>query len=300
MAEPAILGYPITTLFLYFVFYSFVGWCIETTFCCIVEKRFVPRGFLCGPICPIYGVGVLLMILFFSPFKNNLVAFYFIAMFVMTAWEYFVGWFLEITTHIKYWDYSDRPFNIKGRVCLSISLCWGVLSYIAIFFIHPAVAELLGSVVFWLRYTITGILFALIVVDTVATIRKLALVTKLMNRLQTTGDELRLQLALAKADLGDDLDEVGELVRQKLDEALVAAPPAMRERVEALRENYLELLEKTERQGRRFRNRYHTMSSSRYTLDDVRYAGNRLKAALGEAKRARKEEKRTAKSRGQR
>lgn len=290
MAEPIILGYPITTLFLYFIFYSFAGWCVETTFCCMVERRWVARGFLYGPICPIYGVGVLLMILFFAPFQDNLVIFYFVATFVMTSWEYFVAWFLETTTHIKYWDYSDRRCNIKGRVCLSISLCWGALSYVAIFFIHPPVAHLFDSIVFWLRYTITGVLFALIIVDAVATIRKLTLVTKLMNKLQSTGDELRLQLALAKMDLDDNLDEAGDLLRQKLDEAMDTASPALRERVENLRDNYVELLAKAERQSRRFCNRYRTMTSSRYTLDDVRNAGVKLKKKLAEAKRARKAE----------
>lgn len=289
MAEPLLLGYPITTLFLYFVFYSFAGWCVETTYCCIVERRWVARGFLCGPICPIYGVGVLLMLLFFTPFKDNLVVFYFVAMFVMTGWEYFVGWFLEATTHIKYWDYSDRLFHIKGRVCLSISLCWGVLSYIAVFFLHPPVAQWLDSIAFWLRYTLAGVLFALVAVDAAATIRKLTLVTKLMNKLQTTGDELRLQLALAKMDLGDNLEEAGDAVRQKLDDALDAVPPALREQVETLQARYADLMSKAERQSRRFRNTYRNMSSTRYTLDDVRGAGARLRAALAEAKRKKKE-----------
>lgn len=285
MAEPTLLGYPITTLFLYFIVYAFIGWCVETAFCCIVEKRWVARGFLYGPLCPIYGLGVLLMILFFTPLKDNLVVFYFVSMFVMTAWEYFVGWFLEATTHIKYWDYSDRRIHIKGRVCLSISLCWGVLSYLAIFYLHPTVAQLLGGISFWVRYTLAGALFALIAVDTVATIRKLTLATKLMNKLQRTGDELRLQLALAKMDLGDNLDEAGDLLRQKLDDALDSAPPALLERVETLRDSYAEILAKAERHSRRFLNRYRTMTSSRYTLEDLRSARSRLKKRLAASKK---------------
>ncbi len=71
--------------------------------------------------------------------KGNLVLFYVTAVVVMTSWEYFVGWFLETTTHMKYWDYSHSKFNIKGRVCLWVALTWGVLSYVVIFWIHPAV-----------------------------------------------------------------------------------------------------------------------------------------------------------------
>lgn len=291
MAEPAILGYPVTLLFLYFVFYAFAGWTVETTYCSILEKRFVVRGFLYGPICPIYGVGVLLMILFFSPLKGNPVIFYFTAMFIMSAWEYFVGWFLETTTHIKYWDYSNMKFNIKGRICLPISLCWGVLSYVAIFVIHPPVERLITGIPFWLRYMLAGICLALLAVDAVTTIRKLALITKAMNRLQTASDELRLQLALARADLGDNLEEVGEALREKLDSVRDLLPETMSDRLGPLMESYEELLSKAEKLSRRFRNRYRTMSSRRYTLDDVRKAGLDLKLRLRSAKKARKTEK---------
>ena len=289
MAEPTLLGYPITALFLYFMFYSFAGWCVETAYCCIQEKRWVARGFLYGPFCPIYGVGVLLMILFFTPFQDHLLLFYLVATVVMSCWEYFVGWFLEATTHIKYWDYSDRRFHLKGRVCLSISLCWGMLSYVAIFLLHPPVARLFETIAPWLRYVLAGVLFALLAVDAASTIRKLTLVTRLMNRLQTTGDELRVQLALGKMDLIDNLDEAGELLRQRLDEALDAVPDSVRQRVLALRESYAELLEKAERQSRRFRNRYRAMRSTRYTLEDVKRAGARLKETLDSARRERAE-----------
>ena len=85
MTEPIFLGYPISTLFLYFIFYSFCGWVWETCYCSLKERHYVPRGFLYGPICPIYGVGVLLMILFFAPLQENLLVFYFVAVSIMTV-----------------------------------------------------------------------------------------------------------------------------------------------------------------------------------------------------------------------
>ena len=114
----AILGYPIYDLFLYFIFYSFLGRVMETCYCSVCERRLVPRGFLYGPIFPIYGAGVLMMILFFTLLKRNLVLFYAAAVAVMGSWEYFVAWLLEATTHVKYWDYSNFRFNLKGRICL--------------------------------------------------------------------------------------------------------------------------------------------------------------------------------------
>lgn len=285
------MGQPITLLFLYFIFYSFCGWLWETCYCSIKERHYVPRGFLYGPVCPIYGVGFLLMVLFFAPFKDNLVVFYFVAVIVMTAWEYFVGWFLETTTHIKYWDYSDRRFNIKGRVCLEVSLFWGIMSYVAVFLIHPPVARLFARMPDWLQYTACGACLSLLLVDTVTTIRKLALVTKAMDRLQTAGDELRLQMALARADLGDNLEVVGEELRARLDDVRENLSPANAQRLDRLMSDYDELLERAERMSRRFRNRYRHMTSRRYALDDVRAYGRQWRASIQAAKKARKAEK---------
>lgn len=291
MEVPTLMGQPITLLFLYFIFYSFCGWLWETCYCSIKERHYVPRGFLYGPVCPIYGVGFLLMVLFFAPFKDNLVVFYFVAVIVMTAWEYFVGWFLETTTHIKYWDYSDRRFNVKGRVCLEVSLFWGIMSYIAVFLIHPPVARLFARMPDWLQYTACGACLALLAVDTVTTIRKLALVTKAMDRLQTAGDELRLQMALARADLGDNLEIVGEELRTRLDEVRENLSPANAQRLDRLMADYDQLLERAERMSRRFRNRYRHMTSRRYALDDVRAYGRQWRASIQAAKAARKAEK---------
>ena len=137
MTEPILFGFPITLLFLYFMVYSFLGWIMETTYCSIGERRFVARGFLYGPICPIYGVGVLMMICWFAPFTGNPILFYAIAVICMSAWEYLVGWFLETTTHIKYWDYSMHKLNLHGRICLWVSLTWGVLALSLIHIYEP-------------------------------------------------------------------------------------------------------------------------------------------------------------------
>ena len=156
------MGFPISSLFLYFILYSFLGWVMETCYCSIVEQRLVARGFLYGPICPIYGGGVVLMILFFTPLKQNLVLFYVVAVAVMTSWEYLVGWVLEAATHVKYWDYSQFRFNLKGRVCLWVALTWGVLSYLVIFFIHPPIQELVERLPVWLEFMLCGAFLALL------------------------------------------------------------------------------------------------------------------------------------------
>ena len=250
-----ILGHPIQELFLYFLFYSFLGWLMETCYCSIRERRLVPRGFLYGPICPIYGCGVLLMVLFFTPLKGSLPLFYVVAVVVMTSWEYFVGWFLEVTTHMKYWDYSNSRFILKGRVCLWVALVWGVLSYVVIFWIHPAVEELYQQIPLWLVNTLCGVLGAVLLVDLALTVRQLALVSRLMKSVTAAGEALQVQLALGKAELADKLDE----------------------QAESLRRQRREQLDRLEKYTRRFRRHYArmTVSASRYraTMDDLRAAG---------------------------
>ena len=234
-----ILGVPLPNLFLYFILYSFLGWVMETCYCSIVERRLVPRGFLYGPICPIYGGGVVLMILFFTPLKGNLALFYGSAVVIMTSWEYLVGWVLEITTHVKYWDYSQFRFNIKGRVCLWVALTWGALSYIVIFFIHPPIQSLVVDLPVELAYFLCGVFFALLTVDATLTIRHLALMSKLVAGV--TRQELQLQASLGKAELDDKLEDTAT----------------------ALRERYGNQIAQLEKYSRRFRRTYSTMRASR-------------------------------------
>ena len=268
MSEPVLLGYPITQLILYFFFYSFLGWVMETCYCSFLERKYVSRGFLYGPICPIYGVGVLMMVLFFKPLSGSPALFYITAVAVMSAWEYLVGWLLEVTTHVKYWDYSHIRFNLHGRICLPISLTWGVLSYIIIFWVHPQTERLFAQLAPWLSYVLCGAAIGVLISDATLTIRQLALVSKLTQSVARLSDELQLQLSLGKSELGDRLDET----------------------TAALRERYNDQLRRLERNTRRFRSNYHLKLNTKYhiSLEDLRAAGELAREELQKARAARK------------
>ncbi len=263
MHEPVLFGYPLHLLFLYFILYSFLGWCMETAYCSFKERRLVPRGFLLGPACPIYGVGVLMMICWFAPFMGSPILFYVIATVCMSAWEYFVGWFLEVTTHIKYWDYSMHKFNWKGRICLWVSLTWGVLAYLILYWVHPALSQLILKIPLTARQIISVVLAVILLADTATTIRKLALTAKLMRRL----DEMRIQLALGRAELEDSLQEIKEELSEKLAVSSRERRAKHAESNAKLQKAYEDLLKRTERHSRRFLNRYHLMSSKAYNPD---------------------------------
>lgn len=286
MTEPVIFGLPISLAILYFIVYSILGWCMETVYCSILERRFVPRGFLYGPVCPIYGVGVLMMICWFQPLMGNPVVFYLTATVCMSAWEYLVGWFLETTTHIKYWDYSMYRFNLKGRICLWVCLMWGVLSFLVLYFIHPRIAELVGRIGLIPRYILDGFFLGVLVSDTGATIYQLVRTSQMLGKLQQAGDELRLQLHLGKAELSNMLTGAKEAFSDYLEDLV---PDQLDDTSRALKERYDELMTRTELLSRRFRTSYRGMKTAgpaKEALESVKRRGEKLKQRLESKKRS--------------
>lgn len=124
---------------LYFLFlYAFLGWCIETTYSTILRHKFINRGFLYGPVCPMYGLCACLLVIFLNPIKNTNILLLFISGVLITSFiEYFTGFALEKCFKRVWWDYSDKAFNLKGRISLLFSIVWGFLSVIFIKYIHP-------------------------------------------------------------------------------------------------------------------------------------------------------------------
>ncbi|HBB29668.1 MAG TPA: hypothetical protein DC000_10580, partial [Clostridiales bacterium] len=104
--------------FIYFIMYSVIGWICEVIFCSIPEKKFINRGFLNGPLCPIYGFGALIVIFFLTPFKDSIFLVFIFGLIVTSTLEYFTSYAMEKLFHSKWWDYSNNRFNINGRVCL--------------------------------------------------------------------------------------------------------------------------------------------------------------------------------------
>ncbi|HIS53135.1 MAG TPA: putative ABC transporter permease [Candidatus Onthomonas avicola] len=261
MNEPCLLGIPLSELFLYFLWYSFLGWGMETIYCSAKARRLVRRGFLTGPLCPIYGVGMLLIVLFFTPLLDRPVLFYLTACVVMSAWEYFVGWLLETTTHMRYWDYSRVPLNLHGRICLPISLWWGVIAYLAIAYIHPVTEAWMARLQPPLRWWLAGVLALLVLADTGYTVQRLALTTRFLTLAEQARDELAARQR--------ELQLAG---RQKAEQARLQAALA------ALELRHSDLVARAAHYSKRFRRRYQHIRSARYrdTLARIREEAMRL------------------------
>ncbi len=128
-------------LIFWFMLYSITGWIYETALCSVSERKFINRGFLNGPYCPIYGVGAVLDVLILGRIQN--VFFLFILGVIVTCTlEYLTSYVMEKLFHARWWDYSERKFNIAGRVCLQGAIVFGAFSVILIKLIHPLVIKL--------------------------------------------------------------------------------------------------------------------------------------------------------------
>ncbi len=125
---------------LFFFIYAFLGWCTEVAYAALETGAFVNRGFLNGPVCPIYGVGMCIVISCLTPFLGNLFLLFAAALILTTLLEWGTGFLMEKIFHERWWDYSDEPFNIGGYICLRFSIIWGLSCVFVMKLIHPIIA----------------------------------------------------------------------------------------------------------------------------------------------------------------
>lgn len=126
-------------LFLFFMIYSFLGWVVEVINNFIHEKRFINRGFLIGPYCPIYGVGGLLITIFLSKYKQSIIVLFVMSIFLFALLEYFTSYIMEKLFKARWWDYSDKKYNINGRICLETLIPFGILGCVAMYIVNPMI-----------------------------------------------------------------------------------------------------------------------------------------------------------------
>ncbi len=127
--------------FLYFIIYSFLGWLIEVGCKSIQYKRFVNRGFLLGPICPIYGYGVLFIVLLIGDDTSDILSVFLKSILICSVLEYFTSYFMEKLFKVRWWDYSNNKFNINGRICLETMIPFGLLGTLVVYVIHPLIVR---------------------------------------------------------------------------------------------------------------------------------------------------------------
>lgn len=162
----------ITTLehyFLWFLFYSFVGWMYESILVSCQQHRLVNRGFLNGPLCPIYGTGAILGVAILGNVRNPIIIFL-ISMVGATILEYTTSWVMEQLFHARWWDYSNFRFNLQGRVCLLGALIFGLGGVGVVLGSQPYVEQVTDMIPLPMLHTLVTVLALITIIDLAVTV----------------------------------------------------------------------------------------------------------------------------------
>ena len=197
-----------------FFIYAFLGWCAEVVYAAFVEKRFVNRGFLNGPICPIYGFGVVLIDFCLRPVGYSLPALLIGSMLVGSGLEWFAGFLLEKVFHQKWWDYSDEPHNLNGYICLRFSILWAFAGTAVVALVMPFSRHLVSFIPRVAGWIILGVLLALAVADFIVTAVAITGLNRKLKHLEYITDRLKV----GSDQLGEGLYAGAALLEEKLPE----------------------------------------------------------------------------------
>ena len=176
---------------LLFFFYCFCGWVWESCYVSVCQRRWVNRGFLRGPLLPIYGSGAIIILFVTLPVAGNLWLVWLLGMLAATALEYVTGAAMEALFKVRYWDYSKQKFNLNGHICLSSSIAWGFFSILLVKFIHPPIGRLLADVPARLVDPLALVLTAVFTVDVVQSVQAALDLREMLSRLTEENEELR-------------------------------------------------------------------------------------------------------------
>lgn len=229
---------------------------METCLVSFNSKEFVNRGFMNGPFCPIYGTGASAIYLFLTPLQNHPAAVFFGGMLLATVIEYVTSFVMEKLFHARWWDYSEKKYNLQGRVCLSISLCWGGLSLIMLHVFQPVVLRLVDQISYnagrWLGMGII-LYFVIDVFITIKHVLKLNQTLGMLTRIRddivermessllySTAEEARLRLEQLSS--SEVLEEFSEKMAVKL-ESGIENMNQVKERMEHLKSELKTLID---------------------------------------------------------
>lgn len=210
-----ILPYPFPNSLMMFFIYSFLGWILEVIYYGITEGKFINRGFLCGPICPVYGIGFYLGIWLFNPLRRNFFIIFFGTAAAATFVELIAGVLLYHIFKLRWWDYSDYKLNLRGYICLRFFIYWGIACSLGIYVLHPAVKRLIEM---WPRVPlhVTLALFVLILIaDIAVSVTSVIGLSKRIRRLETLNENMHFFS-----------DKIGSTIYGSVDTVMTMSEPA--------------------------------------------------------------------------
>ncbi len=225
-----------------FFVYGFFGWCTEVAYAAVKQRQFVNRGFLNGPICPIYGLGVATVVLCLNQYRGNLLLLYVASVVLVTVLEGLTGWLMEKIFHARWWDYTKQPLNIGGYVCLLFSLIWGVACVIIVDFIHPIILKILMFMPHIAGSVFLAVFILVILIDVYVTAASIFRMNRRLAKMDDIAEELRRMS-----------DEIGENIYSSVMEAL--------EKQEVLKLKSKEMTEEMQLHAEELKQRYQDLSA---------------------------------------
>ena len=278
---------------LLFFFYCFCGWVWESCYVSLRQRRWVNRGFLHGPLLPIYGSGAIIILFVTLPVEEDLFLVWLMGMLAATALEYVTGVVMERLFQVRYWDYSNQKFNLNGHICLSSSIAWGFFSILLVRFLHPPVGRLLADVPAWLVDPAAIVLTAAFSADVVRSVQDALDLKEILTRVAEENEDLRRlakRAELAAAVAEDDLRKFRErteveklLLQKRIEEELEEQRQARQDRKLRRREvAEAALRRRTAAKLEALRNIAQVLEDARDNLEDAREQSQELGAQTRE------------------
>ncbi|MDL2325293.1 hypothetical protein LJC61_09165 [Ruminococcaceae bacterium OttesenSCG-928-A16] len=221
-------GFSLYQVLWFFLLYSFIGWCSEVIFKSVSTGKFVNRGFLNGPVCPIYGFGAVAVVLLLHPVQQNLFFLFVGSVLVTSVLELITGYVLNVLFHTKWWDYSEKPLNIGGYICLQFSLVWGLACVLLIRVIHPLIDGFVQIIPRTIGQVLLLVAMAILLADVIVTVaaitklnRSLGAITEIANSIHKRSDKLAESIGNTAISAADriNLEEQRQKLTTQLDES---------------------------------------------------------------------------------
>lgn len=235
----------------FFYIYCILGWIWETSYVSVCQRRFVNRGFLHGPVIPLYGSGAIAMLVLALPVKDNLILTYVVGVVGATLLELVTGWAMERIFRVKYWDYSKQKIQFKGYICLSSSLFWGVLTIALVRWFHSPIERFVLHQPDWLVITGVCLFTAGFVYDLVISAKEaldLRKVLVVLEKLRLDIDEVQKELSLRMEENRQQAAEYLEQTKEQIGERFEESRQQAAEHLEQTREQFGERMEENRRQ----------------------------------------------------
>lgn len=233
----------------YFLVYSFGGWVVEVIFHAVTLGKVINRGFLNGPVCPVYGFGVISVFAMINTLQSSGYQMsdgmiFIFGVILATVVELIAGWLLDVCFHARWWDYSDKPLNFHGYICLEFSLIWGLAIVLVVKVFQRYVENhTLSHADSLLGWVVLAILYAAYLADFIVTVAVIRGLNKKLTRLDKIRSDMRIVSDKISDTLATTTIETAQAVGEKKVQAALARAE-LRDSAELKKDKSLEMLRK--------------------------------------------------------